>query len=125
MPHALLAAAAAIGVAGSLPCDLDAKSVPWTFAGPAGGYVDSADPLEIASAGAAQALVKVDGAALLATANGGIWRTTSDLTNEKSPKWKPALDGQPVARADRVASRHSMSFRDGSRRRRGCHVDIL
>ena len=63
-----------LAVAAALPCDRPAASAPWRFAGPHGGYVDASDALEIASIGAAQALVPVDGGHLLAFANGGIFR---------------------------------------------------
>jgi hypothetical protein len=61
------------------------------------GYAMYDDPLKLESAGAAQAMVQIDGSStwLLATANGGIWKTT-DL--HASPlRWKQVLDQQPVA----------------------------
>lgn len=80
----------------TLPCDLPSKPSSWLHAGP-GGYANSNDPLRIASAGAAQALVPVPGGAwLLATANGGIWRT-NDILAKPEPHWSQVLDGQPVS----------------------------
>jgi len=74
----------------------DAKGVPWQHAGP-GGYVNLGDDLEIPSAGAAQALVQLAGEEyLLATANGGIWKSSNALS--ASPSWTNVLDGQPAAR---------------------------
>ena len=87
----------------STVCDATAAmSVPWAHAGP-GGYRNGNVPGKfdegIASAGAAQAMVQLGGINstewLLATANGGIWRTT-DLLAAKGPHWVQVLDGQPV-----------------------------
>ena len=79
----------------SLPCDAPSSPMPWRHAGP-GGYANSNDMLKMASAGAAQALVNVhDKAWLMATANGGIWKTEDILTAR--PHWSQVLDGQPVA----------------------------
>ena len=56
------------------------------------------DPLKLESAGAAQAMVQVNGSKsstwLLATANGGIWKT-EDL-HQTPPAWRQVLDRQPV-----------------------------
>ena len=71
------------------------QSTSWMHSGP-GGYAMYNDPLRLESAGAAQAMVQIDGGStwLLATANGGIWKTT-DL--HASPvRWWQVLDGQPV-----------------------------
>ena len=68
-------------------------SAPWQFAGP-GGYAESDDPLRLESAGAAQAMVDVNGSWLLATANGGIWKS-ADIQAAR-PRWRQVLDGQPV-----------------------------
>ena len=77
------------------PCDSGIKQpVPWEHLGPA-GYVGPDGG--IASAGAAQAAVHLNGTEwLLATANGGIWRT-SDVTARPEPLWAQVLDSAPVA----------------------------
>ena len=79
-------------LSGTLPCTSmspSAASTPWVHAGP-GGYAMIDDPLKLESAGAAQAMVQVNGSAssswLLATANGGIWKT-ADL-HETPPVWR-------------------------------------
>lgn len=81
-----------------LPCEAmkpGTKSISWNHAGP-GGYAMASDPLHLASAGAAQSMVHVSNSSwLLATANGGIWKT-SDL-HQKRPHWQQKLDGQPVS----------------------------
>ena len=78
-----------------LPCDTPSLAAAWEFAGPA-GYVVDGDPTHVASAGAAQAMAPLEGGGwLMATANGGIWR--SEDISVASPRWTPALDGQPVA----------------------------
>ena len=78
-----------------LPCDTSSLGAAWEFAGPA-GYVVDGDATGVASAGAAQAMAPLQGGAwLMATANGGIWR--SENISAPSPRWTPALDGQPVA----------------------------
>ena len=60
-------------LAASLPCETFKQAHParWEHAGP-GSYAMFDDPLKLASAGAAQAMVQVNGSAmwLLATANG-------------------------------------------------------
>ena len=68
----------------------------WSHAGP-GGYINNGDKLAMASAGAAQAAVRVasEDSWLVATANGGIWKTASLLA--KRPHWTNVLDGQPVS----------------------------
>ena len=72
-----------------------AHATPWIHAGP-GGYALHDDPLELESAGAAQAMVQVNGSSwLLATANGGIWK--SNDIHATPPRWRQVLDGQPVA----------------------------
>lgn len=69
-------------------------SASWQFAGP-GSYADFDDPLHLESAGAAQAMVHINGSSwLLATANGGIWKS-ADI-HEPRPHWRQVLDGQPV-----------------------------
>ena len=87
-------------LSGALPCSTmspSAASTPWVHAGP-GGYAMIDDPLKLESAGAAQAMVQVNGSAssswLLATANGGIWKT-ADL-HQTPPVWRQVLDKQPV-----------------------------
>ena len=89
--------ASAIAVAQPLPCDVVSHPLEWTHVGPA-GYVDMDAQPRIASAGAAQAAVRIDNATawLLATANGGIWKT-NDLLASNGPHWQQVLDGQPVA----------------------------
>lgn len=50
----------------------------------------------MASAGAAQAASHVNGTEwLMATANGGIWRT-ADITAKSEPTWTQMLDTAPV-----------------------------
>ena len=104
-PLGVLVLVLATAVCDALPAVCDgttALSAPWAHAGP-GGYRQGATPGKfdegIASAGAAQAMVQLGGANstewLLATANGGIWRTT-DLLAAKGPNWVQVLDGQPV-----------------------------
>lgn len=69
--------------------------MPWEHVGP-GGYVDQDDPTGMRSAGAAQAAVRVGNTTwLLATANGGIWKTDDVLAD--GVHWTNVLDGQPVA----------------------------
>ena len=77
---------------GSMLCDTG-KPADWLHLGPA-GYT-SVEGV-VASAGAAQAAVHVNGTEwLLATANGGIWRTL-DVTEAPEPKWTQTLDTAPV-----------------------------
>ena len=80
-----------------LPCDAPAHELPWEHVGP-GGYVGKGGVSQLVSAGAAQAAVRIDNATawLIATANGGIWRT-KDLLHANGPHWEQALDGQPIA----------------------------
>ena len=70
-----------VALLGSPPCSTmnhSSQSTPWVHSGP-GGYAMYDDPLKLESAGAAQAMVHVGSAWLLATANGGIWKTTKKL----------------------------------------------
>ena len=76
----------------SAPCALtgETKAAAWEHVGPA-GYANLGDKLQTASAGAAQAAVNTNGTAwLLATANGGIWKT-ADVTALPEPSWKQVL----------------------------------
>ena len=79
-----------------LLCDTASKPVPWEHLGPAGYDDGEGSMISVASSGAAQAAVHVNGTSwLLATANGGIWKT-DDVTASPEPTWKQALDDQPV-----------------------------
>lgn len=81
--------------AAALPCDTDDASFGWSHAGP-GGYTQVGDGVSLASAGAAQAMVRLNGTAyLLATTNGGIWHSADILAPR--PHWTQVLDGQPVS----------------------------
>ena len=74
-------------------CDTRSKPAAWEHVGPA-GYDDGKGG--IASAGAAQAAVHLNGTEwLLATANGGIWKT-EDITASPEPSWTQVLDASPV-----------------------------
>ena len=89
-----------------LPCNAGKPlSLSWKHVGPA-GYVDISTTHKmakgsLASSGAAQAMAPVPSsnggtsAWLLATANGGVWKT-ADLLADKV-HWTQRLDGQPVA----------------------------
>ena len=89
-----------------LPCNAGKPlSLSWEHVGPA-GYVDISTTHKmakgsLASSGAAQAMAPVPSsnggtsAWLLATANGGVWKT-ADLLADKV-HWTQRLDGQPVA----------------------------
>ena len=76
-------------------CGAPSSPGAWSHAGP-GGYINEGDKLAMASAGAAQAAFRVasEDSWLVATANGGIWKTASLLA--KRPHWTNVLDGQPV-----------------------------
>ena len=79
-----------------LLCDTASKPVPWEHLGPAGYDDGEGSMISVASSGAAQAAVHVNGTSwLLATANGGIWKT-DDVTASPEPTWKQALDDQFV-----------------------------
>ena len=82
----------------ALPCDTPASSAPWRHVGPA-GYETAGTMAK--SFGAAQAMVKLGNGSswLLATANGGIWKTPDLLGRNANggPVWANVLDGQPVS----------------------------
>lgn len=84
-----------LAAAAGMPCDVNSTDFGWKHAGP-GGYRELNVTDTPASAGAAQAMVQLNGTAyLLATANGGIWHS-GDILAVGGPHWTPALDGQPV-----------------------------
>lgn len=84
----------------ALPCDTPSSPAPWGHAGPGSYSTAGSTPgafTGIASAGAAQAMAHLNGTAwLVATANGGIWRSPDILATPR-PHWQQVLDGQPVA----------------------------
>ena len=65
----------------------------WQFAGPGGGL--NVQPVPMTVSGAANAIAKVPGAWLLATVNGGVWRTT-DSVDTTQPDWTSVFDNSPV-----------------------------
>ena len=87
-----------LGGVGGLPCEAmapSARKMPWEHAGP-GGYYQYDDPLRLVSSGAAQAMVELpDSSWLVATANGGVWKTADLLASP--PHWEQKLDGQNVS----------------------------
>ena len=100
---ALAALAAVAGLPGGLarpPGAPAAAPAAWRFVGPK-TYVQRGDPAEMASASAVQQVVRAAGGPggeprwLLASVNGGVWRSQEALGAEGA-KWANALDGQPV-----------------------------
>lgn len=79
-------------------CDKPSHPSPWEHVGP-GGYVGMEDSAQVASAGAAQAAVRLDNLTswLVATTNGGIWKTSDLLAETPGPHWSQVLDGQKVS----------------------------
>ena len=98
---AVLSAAATSSVVASatlsVPCNADVSATAsWRHAGPA-GYVNLGDKLAMASSGAAQAAVCTGGTSwLVATANGGIWKT-EDVLALPEPSWKQVLDDDTIS----------------------------
>ena len=71
----------------------------------------------IASSGAAQAAVHLNGTEwLLATANGGIWHT-DDVTVAPEPRWTPVLDAAPVSCSSISAMSTAVTWASVSNRR--------
>ena len=69
----------------------------WEFAGPGGGL--NVQPLPMTVSGATNAVLKVPGGWLVASVNGGVWRTTDAInitTAEQQPNWVPVFDSSPV-----------------------------
>ena len=69
-------------------------SVPnWQLLGPGGALNVQSSTMAVSSA--ANDIAKVGNALLLATVNGGVWRTTDPVTNPR-PRWVNVFDAQPV-----------------------------
>lgn len=96
MMRCLYMAAMLVVVCTSLPCDNPSHSAEWNHVGPA-GYGNYKMPESLISSGAAQAMTRINNGTgwLVATANGGIWKSNDIL--DPRPHWVQVLDGQPVS----------------------------